>query len=96
MATSKKVEDESQKIVDRLTNIKGKFWFLLERKPSSLIDQWIAHWLWYKESKKTVPALFQHMEVLENSMTTIGILVNTHILLQYYETGPSQQLSAQM
>lgn len=91
-----KVEDESQKIVDKLKSIKKKFRFLLERKPASLVDQWIAHWLWYNESKETVPALFQDMEDLENSMRTIAILVHTHVLLQDYETNRSQQLSAQM
>jgi hypothetical protein len=92
----KKVENESQQIVDRLTDIKNIFRFLISGKPVNMTDECIAHYQWYRRSKKIIPRLFQDMEVLESSMRTIGILANTHILLHDYKVNGSKELWEQM
>jgi hypothetical protein len=92
----KKVEDESKRVVDRLKGINDIFWFLRSNNRVHVTDKWIGQYQWYRRSKKIIPGLFQDMEVLESSMRTIGVLVNTHMLIEDYKTNGSEELRAQM
>ncbi|KAJ5153203.1 uncharacterized protein N7482_009681 [Penicillium canariense] len=80
----REVETESKRIIGRLKHITNIFRFMINVEPVSSVEKWVAQFEWFRESKKIVPCLFQDMKVLEKSMRTIGILVNTQILSRVY------------
>lgn len=92
----RRVKTESKRIIGRLKRITNIFWFLINGEPVNLTEKWIAQFEWFRESKKVVPPLFQDMKILEKSMRTIGILVNTQMLYQAYQKDRSSPILAQL
>lgn len=92
----KRVKTESKRIIGRLQCITNIFGSLITGKPVDSVEKWIAQFEWFRESKKVVPPLFLDMKVLEKSMRTIGILVNTQILQQAYLRDGSNLILAQL
>ncbi|KAJ5684743.1 uncharacterized protein N7477_001088 [Penicillium maclennaniae] len=74
------IDEESIRTIGRLKHITGNFRSLIDGEPVSTVERWIAQFEWSRESKKTVPSLFQDMEVLERSMRTIGTLMHIQLL----------------
>jgi hypothetical protein len=90
------VEMESEQIITKLKDITKIFWFLMKGDPVNVTDKWIAQYEWFRKSKKVVPPLFQEMKVLEKSMRTIGILVNTQMLYKAYLKDRSNPILGQL
>lgn len=76
----RRVKTESERVIKRLKHIIRIFRFLIDGRPITAVDKWIAWFRWYRHSKKFIPPLFQEMKVLERSMRTIGILVTVQML----------------
>lgn len=90
------IDEESKRTIGRLKHITGKFRSLIDNEPVSTVERWIAQFEWSRESKKTVPSLFQDMEVLERSMRTIGTLVHIQLLSQTHRRNGSDVALAQL
>jgi hypothetical protein len=90
------IDEESKRTIRRLKHITGKFHSLIDNEPISTVERWIAQYEWSRESKKTVPSLFQDMEVLERSMRTIGTLVHIQLLSQTHRRNGSDVVLAQL
>lgn len=90
------IDEESTRTIRRLKQITGKFRTLIDGEPVSTVERWIAQFEWSQESKKTVPSLFQDMEVLEGSMTTIGTLMQIQLISQTHQRDGSDVVGAQM
>lgn len=90
------IDEESIRTIGRLKHITGKFRSLIDCEPVSTVERWIAQFEWSRESKKTVPSLFQDMEVLERSMRTIGTLMHIQLLSQTYQRDGSDVVVAQL
>jgi hypothetical protein len=89
------VDEESNRTIERLKDLTGRFRSLIDGKPVNTIQRWIAQFEWSRESK-TVPSLFQDMEVLERSMRTIGTLMHIQFLSQIYRRDGSDAVLAQL
>ena len=90
------IDEESIRTIGRLKHITGKFRTLIDGEPVRKVERWIAQYEWSREGKKTVPSLFQDMEVLERSMRTIGILMHIHLLSQTHQRDRSDVVVAQL
>jgi hypothetical protein len=90
------IDEESKRTIRRLRNITGKFNSLIDGEYVSTVERWIARFEWSRESKKTIPSLFQDMEVLERSMRTIGTLVHIHLLSKTHQRDGSHVVLAQL
>jgi hypothetical protein len=90
------IDEESKRTIGRLKHITGKFCSLIDNEPVSTVEGWIAQYEWSRESKKTVPSLFQDMEVLERSMRTIGTLVQIQLLSQTHRMNGSDVVLEQL
>jgi DNA repair ATPase RecN len=90
------VNKESKRTIERLNHITGKFRSLIDDEPVSTVERLIAQYEWSRESKKTVPFLFQEMKVLERSMRTIGTLVHIQLLSQTHRSNGSGVVLAQV
>ncbi|CEJ59115.1 hypothetical protein PMG11_07751 [Penicillium brasilianum] len=90
------IDEESTRTIRRLKQITGKFRTLIDGEPVSTVERWIAQFEWSQESKKTVPSLFQDMEVLEGSMTTIGTLMHIQLISQTHQRNGSDVVGAQI
>lgn len=92
----KSIDNESKRTIGSLRHITRRFRSLRRGKPISTVERLIAQFEWTRESKKTVPSLFQNMEVLERSMRTTATLVNIQLLSQTYQQDPSDAVMAQL
>jgi negative regulator of sigma E activity len=90
------INKESKRTIERLNHITGKFRSLIDDEPVSTVERLIAQYEWSRESKKTVPFLFQEMKVLERSMRTIGTLVHIQLLSQTHRSNGSGVVLAQV
>ncbi|GFF64719.1 hypothetical protein CNMCM6936_005058 [Aspergillus lentulus] len=90
------IDEESIRTIRRLKHITSKFRSLIDGEPISTVDRWIAQFEWSRVSRKTVPSLFQDMEVLERSMRTIGTLVHIQLLSQIQQRDGSDVVVAQL
>jgi hypothetical protein len=79
-----------------LKHITRKFRTLIDGEPVGTIERLIAQFEWSREGKKTIPSLFQDMEVLERSMRTIGTLMQIQLLSQAYQGNGSDVVVAQL
>ncbi|KAB8219290.1 hypothetical protein BDV33DRAFT_204607 [Aspergillus novoparasiticus] len=70
-----RVDGESSATVQKLENVSSIFSPLGQRDPVHPAEKWMAQIRWYRKGNKTIIPLFQDMEVLEQSMRTIGTLV---------------------
>ncbi|EAU33653.1 predicted protein [Aspergillus terreus NIH2624] len=91
----KSIDNESKRTIESLRHITRRLRSLRRGKPISTVERLIAQFEWTRESKKTVPSLFQNMEVLERSMRTTATLVNIQLLSQTYQQDPSDAVLAQ-
>jgi hypothetical protein len=90
------IDEESIRTIGRLKHITRKFRTLIDGEPVGTIERLIAQFEWSREGKKTIPSLFQDMEVLERSMRTIGTLMQIQLLSQAYQGNGSDVVVAQL
>ena len=74
------VRSEASHTIKRLKNLTKRFDRQMSGRNVSSAERWIARFRWIRTSNKVIVPLFQDMEVLEQSMRTVGILMNTNIL----------------
>ncbi|PIG79896.1 hypothetical protein AARAC_010459 [Aspergillus arachidicola] len=91
-----RVDGESSATVQKLRNVRSIFSPLGREDPVHPAEKWMAQIRWYRKGNKTIIPLFQDMEVLEQSMRTIGTLVQIHILKQIYLKDRSNAILAQV
>lgn len=91
-----RVDGESSATVQKLQNVRSIFAPLGQKGPIHPTDKWMAQIRWYRKSNKTILPLFQDMKVLEQSMRTIGTLVQIHILKQMHFNDRSNAILAYM
>ena len=89
------IDEESKRTIGRLEHITNKFRFLINGESVGTVERWIALFEWSRE-RKTVPYIFQDMEVLERSMRTIGTLVHVQLLSQTHQRDGSDAVLAQL
>lgn len=78
------VNGEAKRTIKRLDYITTICRLMMNSSHISPVQRCIAYFEWYRASKNVVPSLFYDMKILERSMRTIGILVNTQILHQVF------------
>ncbi|KAE8364628.1 hypothetical protein BDV27DRAFT_157675 [Aspergillus caelatus] len=89
-----RVDGESSATVQKLKNVRNIFSPLGRKGPIRPTEKWMAQIRWYRKGNKTILPLFQDMNVLEQSMRTIGILVQIHILTQIHPDALSNEILA--
>ncbi|KAE8418404.1 hypothetical protein BDV36DRAFT_295244 [Aspergillus pseudocaelatus] len=89
-----RVDGESNATVQKLKNVRNIFSPLGRKGPIRPTEKWMAQIRWYRKGNKTILPLFQDMNVLEQSMRTIGILVQIHILTRIHPDAPSNAILA--
>lgn len=90
------IDEESRRTIRRLKQITGNFRSLIDGNYVSTVERWMAQFQWSRESKKSIPSIFQDMEVLERSMRTIGTLVHIQLLVQTHQRDGSDVVLEQL